>query len=75
MLDVATRLSLGDVAYVLPVAAGRSWYPGRYFDPLAVNQPWLGWALDACDSASPAPTTRGCPMDGSWWRGSHRARA
>ncbi len=51
MLDVAARLGLGDVAYVLPVAADRSWYPGRYFDPLPVNQPWLEWALDACETA------------------------
>jgi phospholipase/carboxylesterase len=61
MLDVATRLSLGDVAYVLPVAASRSWYPGRYFDPLAVNQPWLGWALDACDSALAGAHHAGVP--------------
>jgi phospholipase/carboxylesterase len=51
MLDVAARLHLADIAYVLPVAAGGSWYPGRYFDPLPVNQPWLEWALDACDAA------------------------
>jgi phospholipase/carboxylesterase len=51
MLDLAARLHLDDVAYVLPVAAGRRWYPGRYFDPVRVNQPWLDWALDACDAA------------------------
>ncbi len=51
MLEVAARLHLPDIAYLLPVAAGGSWYPGRYFDPLAVNRPWLGWALDACDAA------------------------
>ena len=28
-----------------------TWYPGRYFDPLSVNQPWLERALDACDAA------------------------
>ncbi len=51
MLDVAARLHIGDVAYVLPVVAGGSWYPGRYFDPLSVNQPWVDSALDACDAA------------------------
>jgi phospholipase/carboxylesterase len=51
MLDVVARLRLPDVAYVLPVAAGRSWYPGRYFDPLPVNQPSLESALDACETA------------------------
>jgi phospholipase/carboxylesterase len=42
MLDVAARLRLDDVAYVLPVAAGRSWYPGPYFDPVA------GFSQGAC---------------------------
>jgi phospholipase/carboxylesterase len=51
MLEVAARVGLPDVAYVLPVAAGRTWYPGRYFDPLSVNQPWLERALDVCDAA------------------------
>jgi phospholipase/carboxylesterase len=51
MLELAARLHVDDVAYVLPVAAGGSWYPGRYFDPLAVNLPWLESALDACDAA------------------------
>jgi predicted esterase len=61
MLEVAARLRLGDVAYVLPVAAGRSWYPGRYFDPLPVNQPWLEWALDACDAAITRAHRAGMP--------------
>ncbi|HEY1520853.1 MAG TPA: hypothetical protein VGF91_30800 [Solirubrobacteraceae bacterium] len=61
MLDVATRLRLGDVAYVLPLAPGRSWYPGRYFDPPAVNQPWLERALDACDSAIARAHRAGMP--------------
>jgi phospholipase/carboxylesterase len=49
MLDVAARLSLHDVAYLLPVAAQRTWYPGRYFDPPADNEPHLGWALEAIE--------------------------
>ncbi len=61
MLDVAARLRLHDVAYVFPVAAGRSWYPGRYFDPLPVNQPWLEWALDACDAAIARAHRAGIP--------------
>ena len=61
MLDVAARLLLPDVAYLLPVAAGRSWYPGRYFDPLPVNQPWLEWALDACDAAIARARRAGIP--------------
>jgi phospholipase/carboxylesterase len=51
MLDVVARLGLGDVAYVLPLAAGNVWYPRRYFDPLPDNAPWVGWTLDALDAA------------------------
>jgi phospholipase/carboxylesterase len=51
MLDVAARLGLDDVAYLLPVAAAHTWYDGRYFDPVQVNEPQLGWALDAIEAA------------------------
>ena len=51
MLDVARRLALPDVAYLLPVAAGNTWYAGRYFDPLADNQPQVDWALETFEAA------------------------
>ncbi len=51
MLDVVGRLGLDDVAYLLPVASGNVWYPGRYFDPLPDNAPWIAWSLDAIDAA------------------------
>jgi phospholipase/carboxylesterase len=52
MLDVAQRLALDDrVAYVLPRAADRSWYPGRFHDPMEDNEPWLGWSLQAVQAA------------------------
>jgi len=49
--DLAARLDVPDVAHVLPVAAGRSWYPGRYFDPLDTLEPHVGSALAAIDRA------------------------
>jgi phospholipase/carboxylesterase len=51
MLDVAERLALPDVAYLLPVAAGNTWYAGRYFDPVADNQPQVDWALETYEAA------------------------
>jgi phospholipase/carboxylesterase len=51
MLDVVERLGLDDVAYVLPVSAERSWYPGRYFDPVSENEPHLSRAIEACEAA------------------------
>jgi phospholipase/carboxylesterase len=50
MLDVVERLALPDIAYVLPIAAQRSWYPYRYFDPLAESKPDVRNALSAIES-------------------------
>jgi phospholipase/carboxylesterase len=63
MLDVVRRLALPDVAYVLPRAAGRSWYPGRYFDPPEVNEPDVGWALDAVDAVIEIVRGAGVPAE------------
>ena len=58
MLEAAQRLALDDeVAYVLPRASGRSWYPGRFYDPMEDNEPWLGWSLQAIERA--VATARG----------------
>jgi phospholipase/carboxylesterase len=52
MLEAAQRLAFADeVAYVLPRASGRSWYPGRFYDPMEDNEPWLGWSLEAIEKA------------------------
>jgi phospholipase/carboxylesterase len=52
MLEVARRIGLDEaVAYIAPRAAGRSWYPGRFYDPMEDNEPWLGWSLEAIESA------------------------
>ncbi len=50
MLDLVRRLALEDVAYLIPLAAGRSWYPQRFIEPTAANEPWLGFALDAYEA-------------------------
>jgi len=61
MLDAAARLALDDVAYLLPVATQHTWYDGRYFDPLADNEPELGWALEAIEHALGLATEAGLP--------------
>jgi phospholipase/carboxylesterase len=50
MVDVADRVALPDLHYVLPAAAGNSWYPGRFMDPVAANEPELTRALAAIDA-------------------------
>ena len=61
MLDVVHRLALPDAGYVLPVAAGSTWYPGRYFDPVATNQPEVDHALAAIEAAIAVPARAGVP--------------
>lgn len=64
MLDVAERLELGDaVAYVLPVAARRSWYPGRYYEPVADNEPHVTWSLECFEAAIEVARSGGSPLE------------
>jgi phospholipase/carboxylesterase len=63
MLEVAQRLGLDDdVAYVLPRASGRSWYPGRFYDPMEDNEPCLGWSLAAIEAAVAQARDGGRPL-------------
>jgi predicted esterase len=57
------RLAVPGIAYLLPVAAGRSWYPGRYFDPPAANDPWLSAALEACEATVQIAFQAGIPPE------------
>jgi predicted esterase len=63
MLDVAGRLHLPEVAYVLPVASERSWYPGRFFDPITDNEPHVSWSLEAFEAAIATACTRGTTIE------------
>jgi predicted esterase len=45
MHELAERLDLPDVACVAPAAAGGSWYPRRFLEPRAANEPQLSQAL------------------------------
>ena len=44
-IELADRLSLPGVAFVIPEADARSWYPQSFLAPLAANQPHLDHAL------------------------------
>jgi predicted esterase len=45
ILGVAHELSLADVAFVAPQAAGNTWYPYSFLAPIAQNEPSLTSAL------------------------------
>ncbi len=45
ILGLGDDLDQPDVAFLAPQAAGRAWYPHRFLEPLASNEPWLSSAL------------------------------
>jgi hypothetical protein len=70
MLAVLDRVAVDDVAYLLPRAAGRTWYPGRFTEPESNNQPALDHALAAEDAvARLAETGSARPTAGAGSRG------
>ena len=61
MADVAERIGMADMRRVYPAAAGNSWYPSRFMDPIDDNEPWLGHALEAVDLTLAALEAEGVP--------------
>ena len=51
MLDIAGRVDLTPWRWVAPAADVGSWYPQRFMDPVAANQPALEAALVRCSLA------------------------
>jgi phospholipase/carboxylesterase len=47
MTELADRIALPEVAYLVPAAKDATWYPGGFMEPLENNQPNLGHALAA----------------------------
>jgi predicted esterase len=49
ILSLTDELTLDDVAYVAPQAAGNTWYPYSFLSPIAQNEPGLTSALHVLD--------------------------
>lgn len=45
ILELAADLAHPDFAYLAPQAARNTWYPNRFMEPIASNEPWLSSAL------------------------------
>src|SRR5690348_17308060 len=45
ILSLAEIFARNDVIYLAPQAAGRAWYPYRFFEPVGRNEPYLSSAL------------------------------
>ena len=47
MLDLAELVAPPQTAWLAPQAAGHTWSPHRFIEPVEVNEPYLGSALSA----------------------------
>ena len=65
MLGLAEALGdVGDdVALVAPQAAQQTWYPQRFMQPLAENEPWLSSALATLDRVTAHVASVGIPPE------------
>jgi predicted esterase len=46
IMTVAAEVAEPGFAFLAPEAAGGSWYPNRFMEPLESNEPWLSSALE-----------------------------
>jgi phospholipase/carboxylesterase len=51
MIELASRLDLDGIRWLAPGADGGSWYPNRFMEPVASNEPFLTRAIERCDAA------------------------
>ncbi len=45
ILELAAELARPGFTYLAPQATGNSWYPNRFTEPIASNEPWLSCGL------------------------------
>ncbi len=45
ILSLAVQLAQPGYSYLAPQAAGNTWYPNRFLEPIPGNEPWLSSAL------------------------------
>ncbi len=63
ILELAAELEVPGFAYLAPQAAGNTWYPNRFLDPLPSNEPWLSSALTALAEVLAQVTKAGLPPE------------
>lgn len=63
ILSLADELDLDDVTYVAPDAAGHTWYPYSFLQPIERNQPHLDSALALVDRVVARLGAAGVPPD------------
>lgn len=63
MLGLARHLGAEGFSLHAPEAAGNTWYPNRFIEPVERNEPWLGSALSVLDSVVAGIVTAGVPAE------------
>lgn len=63
MLQLARALNRDDVAYLAPQAAGNTWYPFSFLEPLERNEPYLSSALGKLASVVEGVLDAGIPAE------------
>jgi predicted esterase len=63
ILALAHEFDANDVAYLAPQAAHNTWYPYRFIEPIARNEPWLSSALHVIDDLITRVVASGIPAE------------
>lgn len=63
ILWLSEDLQQDDFAYVAPQAAGNTWYPHSFMQPLALNEPYLSSALAVLSETTRRLTDAGIPSE------------
>jgi predicted esterase len=63
ILGLAGELALENYAFLAPQAANNTWYPYRFMEPLASNEPYLSHALDTVGGLIAIVEQAGIPVD------------
>ncbi len=63
ILSLSEQLSEPGFAYLAPQAADSAWYPHRFLEPLASNEPWLTSALSVVDEILAKIANAGIPPE------------
>ena len=63
ILTLSQAWNVPGFAYVAPQAAGNSWWPNRFLDPIESNEPYLSSALAAVEAALDAVNRAGIPPE------------
>jgi phospholipase/carboxylesterase len=61
ILQLVPDLNVPDVAFLAPQAAGNTWYPYRFIEPVEKNEPYLSSALEKVGSLVAQVNAAGIP--------------